>query len=120
MLVSLVIMCVFCFSTLVVVAILKKNFVGLCRCLPRDYMATIERFKQSSRVPDDLALHIAGLQSTDTRNRTLLALIIGSMNSDIEVFGICDILEDVVDSGTSKKVIQDLRSGMTHISFIVL
>ena len=102
-------------SVLVVFAILKKNFVGLCRCLPSDYMATIEKLKRNASVPDDLGLHLAGLPSTDTRNRTILALIIGAVHSDIEVLGICDLLENVVDNGTSKKFIHNLRSGKVYL-----
>jgi len=110
----------FCVSTLVVVAVLKKNFAGLCCCLPQDYMVTIKRLKRSSSVPDDLPFHLAGLSSTDIRNRTIISLMIRSLDSDIEALGICDILEDVVDSSTSKKVIQNLRCGMIHIHLIVL
>ena len=107
----------FCVSIPVVVAVLKKNFAGLCRCLPQDYMVTIERLKRSSRVPDNLPFHLGGLSSNDIRNRMIISLMIRSLDSEIEALGICDILEDVV---TSKKVVRDLRCGMTHIHLIVL
>ena len=104
-------------STNTVVPILKKNFVGLCRCLPQNYMTTLERLKYKSLISDGLALKLAQLPTAEERNGMIVAVMLGPLDSDVEVLGFCDLLEDAVDSNTSKKFIHNLRAGMGTVVF---
>ena len=98
-----------------VIPILKKNFVGLCRCLPEDYIVTLERLKTGATVDDGLALDLSQLSSADERNEMIIALMLKPLKSDVQVLGFCDLLEVAVDSVTSKKFVHNLRAGMNPI-----
>ena len=106
------------FSTYAVVAVLKKNFVELCRCLPKDHVETIKRLKRRVRVGDRLKHDLDLLPSIDERNGMILAIMLGPLHSDVQVLTFCDVLEDVVDNSTSKKFIHKLRSGMNGVVFV--
>ncbi|XP_065904723.1 uncharacterized protein [Dysidea avara] len=93
-----------------VVAVLKKNFIGLCRCLPKDHVVSVTRLKQRGLVVGTLQRDLDHLPSTDERNEMILAILIGILQADIQVLRFCDTLEDVVDNETSKKFIHNLRS----------
>ena len=95
--------------------ILKKNFVGLCHCLPKDYMVTIDRLKYKAAIGDALALKLAEMPNADDRNGMIIAVLLGPLDSDDDVLGFCDILEDAVDTDTSKKFIHNLRAGMDTV-----
>ena len=99
-------------STNTVVPILKRNFVGLCRCLPKDYMVTLERMKHKASISDGVALELAQLPTAEERNGMIIAMMLGPLDSDVEVLGFCDLLEDAVDSDSSMKFIHNLRAGM--------
>jgi len=49
----------------------------------------------------------------------ILAIVIKSIQEDSQVLIVCDILEGVVDGDTSKKFVQNLRSGMYCVICIV-
>ena len=99
----------------IVIPILKKNFVGLCRCLPEDHVVTLERLKTGATVGDGLALNLSQISSADERNGMIIALMLEPLKLDIHVLGFCDLLEVAVDSVTSKKFVHNLRAGMTSI-----
>ena len=42
----------------------------------------------------------------------IITIMIRPLRDDMQVLSFCDVLEDVVDSKTSKKFVQNLRSGM--------
>ncbi|XP_065904252.1 uncharacterized protein [Dysidea avara] len=93
-----------------VVAVLKKNFVGLCRCLPRDHRVTIRGLKRSGTLGDQLQNDLDLLPSIEGRNGMIITIMIRPLRDDMQVLSFCDVLEDVVDSKTSKKFVQNLRS----------
>ena len=99
----------------IVIPILKKNFVGLCRCLPEDHIVTLERLKTGATVDDGLALDLSQISSANERNEMIIALMLKPLKSDIQVLGFCDLLEVAVNSATSKKFVQNLRAGMNSI-----
>ena len=104
----------------IVVAVLKKNFIGLCHCLPKDHVVSVTRLKQRGLIVDTLQRDLDHLPSTDERNEMILAILIGILQADIQVLRFCDILEDVVDNETSKKFIHNLRSGTYDTSCSVV
>jgi len=113
------VMCFYLMSTHAVVAVLKKNFRGLCRCLPRDHMVTIERLKRRATVGDQLQYDLNNLPSIEERNEMILAIMIKPLENDVEVLQFCDTIEDVIDedSKASKKCIQNVRSGMDTVIY---
>ena len=104
-------------STDTVVHVLKKHFVGLCHCLPKDPMVTLQRLKYKELISDRTALQLAQLPTAEEKNGMIIAVMLGPFNSDVEVLGFCDLLEDVVDSDASKKFIHNLRAGMDFVEF---
>ena len=95
-----------------VLPILKKNYEKLCKCLPHDYVKTVDQLKQFiSGIPDDYLNQLRVLQSTEQINIAIVGTIMNIMNTDDDVFGFCDIMEKLCDETTSKNYIKALRNG---------
>jgi len=97
--------------SILVVAVLKKNFVGLCHCLPNDHRITIRGLKRSGTLVESLQHDLDHLSSIEERNGMIITIMISPLQEDIQVLTFCDVLEDVVNSNTSKKFVCNLRSG---------
>ena len=102
-------------------AVLKKNYDGLCNCLPKDSLVTIKRIKQ--HIPQ---LFVQGVErqlielSSDTAtNAMIIVLFIKHLNNETAVLSLCDILENLVDDGAPKKFIHTLRSG-NYVNGIII
>lgn len=94
-----------------VILVLKKNYDGLCNCLPKDSMVTIKRIKlhipQAVQGVEDQLTFLP----PDHANAMIVVLFIKHLNTETDVLSLCDILENIVDDGGPKKFIHTLRSG---------
>jgi len=80
-------------------------------------MVTLQRLKYRALISDRIALQLAQLPTAEDKNGMIIAVMLGPLDSNVEVLGFCDLLEDVVDSGASKKFIHNLRAGMNFVEF---
>ena len=93
-------------------AVLKKNYDGLCDCLPKDSLVTIKRIKQNiPKVIEGVENQLISLTSDAATNAMIIVLFIKHLNNETAALSLCDILEDLVDDGAPKKFIHTLRSG---------
>ena len=93
-------------------AVLKKNYDGLCNCLPKDSLVTIKRIKQHiPQLVEGVEHQLMSLSPDTATNAMIIVLLIKHLNSETAVLSLCDILENLVDDGAPKKFIHTLRSG---------
>ena len=96
-----------------VLNVLKKNYTTLCHCLPQDYMMTLNKLKQLITIPDDdqMMSKLINLPTVDLINETIIGLLMTTIKSDMDALQICDVMENIVDSKSSKAHIETLRNG---------
>lgn len=101
-----------CVCTCTVIAVLKRNYDGLCNCLPKDSIITIKRLKQHN--PLAMAGVESKLASLDSHNANamIIVLLMRNLSTEIDVLALCDLLEDIIDDGSPKTFVHTLRSGI--------
>ena len=98
-------------NVILVLAALKRNYIRLCHCLPRDYKKTINKLNQLLSLSDNCQNHLASLPSADVANQEIITFLISVLRSDTDALSFCDIVEQLVDEKPSKNVIESLRNG---------
>lgn len=105
---------IICMYLCTVTVVLKRNYNGLCNCLPKDSMVTIKRVKQyASSAVERVEDHLASLPP-DHANAMIVVIFIKNLSTETDVLSLCDILENIVDNSASEKFIQNLRSGKNY------
>ena len=94
-----------------VISVLKKNCTRLCECLPTDYKSTISKLQQFVVLSEEQLQQISQHTSSEIINMIIIGLLVEPLQSDVEILKVCDILEGVVTSATSKSFIQNLKYG---------
>ena len=94
-----------------VILVLKKNCTRLCECLPTDYKGTISKLQQFVVLSEEQLQQISQHASSEIINMIIIGLLVEPLQSDVEILKVCDILEGVVTSATSKSFIQNLKYG---------
>ena len=95
-----------------VLAVLKKNYTRLCHCLPQDYMMTLNKLKQLLRLPDDVISELTNLPTVNDINEAIISLLMTAIiKSDMDALQFCDVMENIVDSKSSKAHIEILING---------
>ena len=97
--------------TYIVLAVIKKYYIRLCRCLPQDYRKTISKVKQLLRLPDHSMSNLSNFPSVDLINEAIIGSIITTLQSDSAALEFCDTMESLVDNASSRMVIELLRNG---------
>ena len=94
-----------------VLAVLKKNYMNLCHCLPQTYTKTINKL-QMFGVPDDILMDFINLRTTDLINDAIVGYVmISKVQSEVGALQFCDTMDSLVDSESSKTYIKALRNG---------
>ena len=101
-------------------AVLKKNYIRLCQCLPQDYMKTINKMKELLRLPDDTLNKMTELPTADLINEQIIVLILTGIQSDADALHICDLLETLVENEQSMRDIEVLRNGNVFTSITLV
>ena len=96
-----------------VLTVLKENYTRLCRSLPPDYMATINKLKSVMRIPDELLDSITTVPSADVINEKIIVALMVGIKSDQEALKFCDLMKILVNNKSS---ITDIRNGMKLIT----
>ena len=94
-----------------VISVLKKHCTRLCECLPEDYKSTIGKLQEFVVLSEEQLQQISKHASSEMINMIIIGLLIEPLQSDVEILRVCDILEGVVTSTTSKSFIQTLKHG---------
>ena len=95
-----------------VLAVLKKNYIRLCHCLPQDYMMTLNKLKQLVRLPDDVLSELTNLPTVNDINEAITGLVMTAIiKSHMDALQFCDVMENIADSKSSKACIEILRNG---------
>ena len=94
-----------------VISVLKKHCTRLCECLPEDYKSTIGKLQEFVVLSEEQLQQISRHASSEMINMIIIGLLIEPLQSDVEILRVCDILEGVVTSATSKSFIQTLKHG---------
>ena len=92
-------------------AVLRRNFTKLCHCLPQDYKKTINRIKRTAVVPDGMVYQLSKCPTFELANCRILGAMIRPLREEVDLLGICDSVENLVDDDESKRLIIKLRSG---------
>ena len=87
-------------------------------------MKTINKMKESLRLPDDALSKMTELPTADLINEQIIVLIITGIPSDADALHICDLLETLVENEQSIRDIEVLRNGnvvisITAVSYII-
>ena len=96
------------FEIAVVLAILKKNFKTICQCIPNDYETAVEKLNKFQKLPNEFA---NDLKKLDYNEEFVAALFWMTIINEVDVLNLCEVLEHITDSNSSKDFIKDLRSG---------
>ena len=94
-----------------VISVLKKNCTRLCECLPTDYKSTIGKLQEFVVSSEEQLQQISQHALYEIINMIIIGLLVEPLKSDVEILKVCDILEGVVTSATSKSFIQNLKHG---------
>jgi len=96
-----------------VLPVLRKNYARLCRCLPQDYVITVDKLKQlMAELPDDYLDQLRSLPTTELINEAIVGNVMCAIKEDEDVFAFCDIVENLCNEIASKRVIEALRNGI--------
>ena len=99
------------FFWFIVLAVLKKNYIRLCHCLPQDYMRTISKLQRLPQTCIDLS-NLTDLPTVDLINEKLVGFLMTVIQSDMDALQFCDIMENLVDCNSSTTDIEILRNGI--------
>ena len=74
-------------------------------------MMTLNKLKQLVTLPDDVISELTYLPTVNDINEAIIGLVMMAIKSDMEALHFCDVMEDIVDSKSSKAHIEILRNG---------
>ena len=92
-----------------VLVVLKKNYAKLCRCLPQDYMTTINKLSKLTAIIGGSGA-LTDVPVADFVNERIVASLMTGIQSDLHALPFCDIMEKVVDD-KSMTYIETFRNG---------
>ena len=103
---------------LIVLSVLKKNYTRLCRCLPQDYVKTVDKLRQLIPVlPADYLDLLRTVPSIEGINEVIVGSVMTNIiREDDDVLQYCDIMEMLCCDTASKSRIQIIRKGMYYSS----
>ena len=97
-------------NVVLVLAVLKKNYTNLCHCLPQNYMKTLNKLRLLGYTDDVLNIFTT-LPNTDLINDAIVGFLMATIKSNEQVLQFCDYMDNLVDSESSKTLIEILRNG---------
>ena len=74
-------------------------------------MMTVNKLKQIVILPDAFLSYLTNLSTVNAINETITALLMTAIKSDMGALQFCDIMENIVDSRSSKAQVELLRNG---------
>ena len=75
-------------------------------------MMTLNKLKQLLRLPDGVLSELTNLPTVNVINEAIISLLMTAIiKSDMDALEFCDIMENIVDSKSSKKQNEILRNG---------
>ena len=75
-------------------------------------MMTLNKLKQLVRLSDDVLSELTNLPTVNDINEAIISfLMIAIIKSDMHALQFCDVMENIVDSISSKSHIEMLRNG---------
>ena len=75
-------------------------------------MKTLNKLKQLLRLPDGVLSELTNLPTVNVINEAIISLLMTAIiKSDMDALEFCDIMENIVDSKSSKKQNEILRNG---------
>ena len=74
-------------------------------------MMTLNKLKQLLRLPDDILSELTNLPTVNDINEAIIGILMTFIKSDMNALQFCDVMENIVDSKSSKAHIEILRNG---------
>ena len=75
-------------------------------------MMTLNKLKQLLRLPDDVLSELTNLPTVNVIDEAIILLLMSVIiKSDMDALQFCDVMENIVDSKSSKAHIEILRNG---------
>ena len=74
-------------------------------------MMTLNKLKQLVRLPDDVLSKLTNLPTVNVINEAIISLLMTAIKSDMGALQFCDVMENIVDSKSSKAHTEILRNG---------
>ena len=91
-------------------AVLKKNYVKLCECLPQDYIKTVGKVKKFG-AHDKMVQSWRMLPSYVLANESITGFLIFKIKSDYHCLHFCDRMKKLTESRPAMQFIDSLRHG---------
>ena len=111
-------------------AVLDQYFPLLCNCLPDDYQSTLVKLKRLSQLSTDdhqqLGTMISSSCEVKLVNEKIITFLIVKLcynGSSDSLVGLCDVMDNMVESDQSADCVQQLRCGKNYwfvVHFIYL
>ena len=99
-------------NVFIVLSVVKKNYTRLCECLPQDHMKNIDNLKKLLELSDDLLSTLASISTFGVANDGIIfVLMVKLLKTDEAALQVCDIMEKLIDSEPSKRVVDTFRNG---------
>ena len=100
-------------NVFIVLSVVKKNYTRLCECLPQDHMKNIDNLKKLLKLPDNwFSTQLASLSTFGFANEGIIVtLMVKLLDTDEAALQVCDIMEKLIDSEPSKRVVDTFRNG---------
>ena len=88
---------------------LKKYYSNLLKCLPDDYMTSLEKLSSVFKLTDQIVNNIVSCQSTKDSNKKILDVLIFPLKDEY-LLKFCDCME-MLATPNMKAVVHALRDG---------
>ena len=99
-------------------AILDEHFSQLCNCLPDDYQSTLVKLKNAPQLSDDDHQQLGTVISSSCEailvNEKIVTFLIVKLcynGSSGSLVGLCDVMDNLVDSDQSASCVQQFTCG---------
>jgi len=99
-------------------AILNQYFPLLCKCLPDDFKSTLDKLKSVPQLSNDdhqqLGTMISSSYEAQLVNEKIVTFLIVKLcynGSSGSLVGLCDLMDNLVESDQSAGCVQQLRCG---------
>lgn len=98
---------------LLVLELLRKNYIKLCQCLPRDYVTTVDIMQQymPSLCADHFLSRLETLPSVELINAAIIGQMMCAVKIDSDILKMCKVLENMCDIN-AKPFVEALRHGI--------
>ena len=91
------------------VAVIKKHYTSLLRCLPSDHMITLGRLSQAIPLRDQTIDQIISCTDSTEANKKILHLLILMIENDNNLLDFCSAMEKILRGIPT--ALESLRNG---------